>query len=274
MANFLQDFFDPAMYHSLPFKERQKRTLFIRGNMAGAFFCLFFVVVGIITGLHCLAWLTFYNMVVLCTSVFIARRGFFWLASHISFNGSVLLFLGANYFYGSVARTEIYLFVFPAIVVFMFDKKRDVVIYCVYLFLVFSLCLYCQKYFHNSYGEDVTPLRKISYMNYVFAFSMLAAIVYSFKAENLENNQKMEEQKNAIEEKSKEITDSINYAKRIQTAMMTSEDILHEYYLTKYFLFFKPKDIVSGDFYWSAHKENRIYQAVCDCTGHGVPADL
>jgi serine phosphatase RsbU (regulator of sigma subunit) len=53
--------------------------------------------------------------------------------------------------------------------------------------------------------------------------------------------------------------------------MMTSEDVLHKYYLTKYFLFFKPKDIVSGDFYWSARKENRIYQAVCDCTGHGVP---
>ena len=73
-----------------------------------------------------------------------------------------------------------------------------------------------------------------------------------------------------IEEKQQEISDSINYAKRIQDAMMTSFVYLNDT-LPKSFIFFKPKDIVSGDFYWIEKVGKHIYFAVADCTGHGVP---
>ena len=78
-------------------------------------------------------------------------------------------------------------------------------------------------------------------------------------------------QKVVIEEKQQEISDSINYAKRIQDAMMTSSVYLKDT-LPKSFIFFKPKDVVSGDFYWiyKDQKEN-IFFTVADCTGHGVP---
>ena len=78
-------------------------------------------------------------------------------------------------------------------------------------------------------------------------------------------------QKVVIEEKQQEISDSINYAKRIQDAMMTSSVYLKDT-LPKSFIFFKPKDVVSGDFYWiyKDHEEN-IFFTVADCTGHGVP---
>ena len=73
-----------------------------------------------------------------------------------------------------------------------------------------------------------------------------------------------------IEEKNKEITDSINYASKIQAALLPSHTDIE--LLTKdFFILFKPKDIVSGDFYWSEQKENKFYFAVCDSTGHGVP---
>ncbi len=77
-------------------------------------------------------------------------------------------------------------------------------------------------------------------------------------------------QKNVIEEKQKEIVDSIMYAKRIQTTILASESFL-EKNLPEHFVYFKPKDIVSGDFYWATLKDNRFYLAVCDSTGHGVP---
>ena len=78
-------------------------------------------------------------------------------------------------------------------------------------------------------------------------------------------------QKVVIEEKQQEISDSINYAKRIQDAMMTSLVYLKDT-LPRSFILFKPKDVVSGDFYWIyKDQEENIFFTVADCTGHGVP---
>src|ERR1035437_8988719 len=83
----------------------------------------------------------------------------------------------------------------------------------------------------------------------------------------------IEYQKKLVEEKNKEITDSINYALRIQTAILPPARIVQEYLLNS-FILYKPKDIVSGDFYWMETNDNTIYFAACDCTGHGVPGAL
>ena len=77
-------------------------------------------------------------------------------------------------------------------------------------------------------------------------------------------------QKQEIEVIHHEISESINYAKRLQNAVLPDVEIL-ENYLSDYFVLLKPKDKVSGDFYWWAHFDNRTIIAVADCTGHGVP---
>ncbi len=81
-------------------------------------------------------------------------------------------------------------------------------------------------------------------------------------------------QRQIVEEKHKEITDSINYAERIQRSFLATREILDEN-LRDYFVFFKPKDIVSGDFYF-AHKLNNdnFLLATADSTGHGVPGAI
>ena len=66
------------------------------------------------------------------------------------------------------------------------------------------------------------------------------------------------------------MVDSINYAKLIQYALLANKKLLQDN-LPEHFVLFKPKDIVSGDFYWATKKENAFYLAVCDSTGHGVP---
>ncbi|HHZ66120.1 MAG TPA: tetratricopeptide repeat protein [Flavobacteriales bacterium] len=76
-------------------------------------------------------------------------------------------------------------------------------------------------------------------------------------------------QKKVVEDQTKEITDSIRYAESIQRAILPSDEDLAM--LPEHFVLFNPKDIVSGDFYWMAEKEGRVYFAACDCTGHGVP---
>ncbi|CAG5079222.1 tetratricopeptide repeat protein [Parvicella tangerina] len=83
----------------------------------------------------------------------------------------------------------------------------------------------------------------------------------------------VEHQKEVVEEKNKEITDSINYAKRIQEAILPSRYSLVDN-LKNGFVLFKPKDVVSGDFYWLENKGESIYFAAADCTGHGVPGAM
>ncbi len=77
-------------------------------------------------------------------------------------------------------------------------------------------------------------------------------------------------QKEQIEEIYKEVTDSINYAKRIQEAVLPVSDSARSI-LGEHFVLFKPKDIVSGDFYFTTKIKNWLIVAVADCTGHGVP---
>lgn len=80
----------------------------------------------------------------------------------------------------------------------------------------------------------------------------------------------IEQQKDIVEQKNKDIIDSINYAKRIQDALLKEEEHISEH-LPEHFILFKPKDIVSGDFYWALEKNGHFYIAAVDCTGHGVP---
>jgi serine phosphatase RsbU (regulator of sigma subunit) len=82
--------------------------------------------------------------------------------------------------------------------------------------------------------------------------------------------EEVDKQKHIIEENQKETIDSINYAKRIQYALLAQNSLLKNNF-KEHFILFKPKDIVSGDFYWASEHENKFYLAVCDCTGHGVP---
>ncbi|MBS1637808.1 MAG: tetratricopeptide repeat protein [Bacteroidetes bacterium] len=84
-------------------------------------------------------------------------------------------------------------------------------------------------------------------------------------------NAVIQHQKEVVEEKNKEITDSINYARRIQQALLTGDSYFTANLGAEHFIFHKPKDIVSGDFYWGLQHHDMFYIATADCTGHGVP---
>jgi len=85
-----------------------------------------------------------------------------------------------------------------------------------------------------------------------------------------ERQVEIEHQKALVEEKQKEILDSIHYAQRIQKTLLANHSLLN-LHLPDNFILYKPKDIVSGDFYWATETDKCFYLAVCDSTGHGVP---
>ncbi len=83
-------------------------------------------------------------------------------------------------------------------------------------------------------------------------------------------NSRLHKQKEELEHYNKKINDSINYAQRIQKALLPQVDVLQSV-VANYFIYFYPKDIVSGDFYWWTKKGDYFFFALADCTGHGVP---
>ncbi|MBA3706507.1 MAG: tetratricopeptide repeat protein [Bacteroidetes bacterium] len=83
-------------------------------------------------------------------------------------------------------------------------------------------------------------------------------------------NEAISKQNTEIEKKNTVITDSIEYAKNIQQAILPGKEELEKHF-QNYFILYKPKDIVSGDFYWIHEQEEQVLLAVADCTGHGVP---
>jgi ligand-binding sensor domain-containing protein/serine phosphatase RsbU (regulator of sigma subunit) len=97
-------------------------------------------------------------------------------------------------------------------------------------------------------------------------------IKYQQKLENelAMRTKEVVEQKNKIEEINKDITDSINYAQRIQNSILPTKTDVEELFPDS-FVYFRPKDVVSGDFYWSAKLGSKKIMVCADCTGHGVP---
>lgn len=129
--------------------------------------------------------------------------------------------------------------------------------------------------------KRINEEQKVFYL-IIGAILMSIILVYSFISIKIkisdnkkikENNKLIQLQKEIVEEKSKEILDSIQYAKRLQDAILPNIKLVKEHFLNS-FILFKPKDIVSGDFYWMETKENLVMFAAADCTGHGVPGAM
>lgn len=109
---------------------------------------------------------------------------------------------------------------------------------------------------------------------------ILAVVIYRGLRINKKQNQiitqqkkEVEHQKEIVEEKNKEITDSITYAKRLQEAILPPQNFVNEH-LPQNFILYKPKDIVAGDFYWAEAIDDMFFIAAADSTGHGVPGAM
>ncbi len=114
-----------------------------------------------------------------------------------------------------------------------------------------------------------------AYIGYVLAAFMavvgiISAYTRRLKNENIRLEGIVAERTAVVVKQKEELESSIHYASRIQMALLPSEAILSEN-IKNYFVLFKPRDIVSGDFYWMTKKNERLYIVAADCTGHGVP---
>ena len=131
----------------------------------------------------------------------------------------------------------------------------------------------------GNFNARYTPLSKDDNLGHALLKMRddLAENERSLEQKVKERTEEVVRQKEEIEEKTgeleilyKQVTDSIHYAKRIQEAILPPNNFIAQV-LPKSFVLYKPKDIVSGDFYWIEKKNNLVYFSAVDCTGHGVP---
>ena len=127
--------------------------------------------------------------------------------------------------------------------------------------------LLCLFYLENNLTTGTfTPerLQTLQMLSTQVSISLENAQLY----QNLE--EKVEERTIELNQQNKRITDSIRYAQTIQDAILPAKKTLRDLF-AEHFVIYRPKDIVSGDFYWVTHVENYTFAAAVDCTGHGVP---
>jgi predicted ATPase/serine phosphatase RsbU (regulator of sigma subunit)/GAF domain-containing protein/tRNA A-37 threonylcarbamoyl transferase component Bud32 len=166
----------------------------------------------------------------------------------------------------------------------MLDEKFDKTVYIKKSLAKSVLCLPLihQKeligilYLENNLIAGAFTNKRLAMLNLLtsqITISVVNAVLYENLEEKVKDRTaKLSEAYDLIQRKNHDITSSINYAKRIQEAMLPSIESINA--KVNSFVYFLPKDIVSGDFYWFAEKGDAIILVVADCTGHGVPGAL
>jgi phosphoserine phosphatase RsbU/P len=183
---------------------------------------------------------------------------------------SAFFFLsGFTFLFGGANSSYYFLLFVPVACNILFDRLSVTVVYMISTALLMILNVYWFSHFKPYYDIEEW-MGTFSYPNIFFITLLIYLGVRLFKEENNKYAEKIEEQNRALEEKNQEITDSINYARKIQGALIPSEEEFNSHFRES-FVLFQPKDIVSGDFYWITRKDGHIFYATGDCTGHGVP---
>lgn len=131
----------------------------------------------------------------------------------------------------------------------------------------------------NEQKENERKVKNISFIALGVSLILMCGILLMFlkikKSNKIITSQKqeVETQKHIVDEKQKEILDSITYAKRLQQAILPPQEFVNTH-IAKNFIYYQPKDIVAGDFYWAEKVDDLFFIAAADSTGHGVPGAM
>lgn len=272
--------------------EKDRRVFIIYFfSFIGIISLLFFGIKGIMDGrlMYCVVIFSFF--IVALVNVF-----FFWIRQRLVFASYMVIFLmfvlelALFAFLGHGTTGLFWYYVFPPLAIMLFANKKGTVISVILGLSTILLLSFPKEIMVNDYSNEII-------IRFIFTYAVVVALIniyeYSrIKAHNAylkalhETNVKNDEitkQKEELRSKSEQLSisnkelelknmqiiDSIEYAKLIQEAILPSKSTFDENF-SESFIIYKPKNIVSGDFYWLRTKDRYIYLAVIDCTGHGV----
>lgn len=258
-----------GMYPDLPFTLRNKLRVFNNANFFIFFISLFYGCIGLINGFWIAVCTIIYSMLSNFLAFILVKNRKYNLAFHYTMWYGFTFLTAFSFLFGTSNNSYYYFLFLPVAANILFDKKHIGIIYM----LISALLMIANVYYTENYKPHYILEHYFTYLSYpniLFAAALIFLGVRLFKVENNKYAEQIEEQKETLEEKNREITDSINYAKKIQSSLIPAESEFNSHFKDS-FVLFKPKDIVSGDFYWISRKEDKVFYATADCTGHGVP---
>ncbi len=232
---------------------------------------LFYSVLFLFLGEYVPAVLDFLLVILFLPSLILNSIKKYQLAKYFLVINTNLAVIAVILVYGQVYRNELFFIISSILGVILFKSRINGLI----SFLIAMISFLISKLFLSkipplySTDENLTiPLAIIGLISVsVIAYLLIAYI----KSETVDYEKKIISAFEDLEEKKHYILDSLNYAANIQKSILGHKGSILKHF-NDGFIIFKPKDIVSGDFYWFAEKDNKRIIAASDCTGHGVPA--
>ena len=231
---------------------------------------IFYSSFGFFNNYPIIGWLTVIEALCVVASMLLNYYNRPHAGFHLLFLSGFIFLCVISFVFGKDSMTFVFLLFVPVGVIIFFDHRTTMFLYSIIslLGLMAVMVLY-------HYAEPLYPKLKESALFAVLNFQFTGVLIFLgvklFKTENIRFQDLINNQNLLLEEKNKDITSSIHYAKRIQSAMLTQVEVFKKH-LPEHFILFRPKDIVSGDFYW-CHPlpDGALLIGVGDCTGHGVP---
>ncbi len=251
--------------------ERKSVVLINRMSLVLAWIMTIFALMAVFLGMFPIIGFPVSFIISFLLPVYFQKRGWLTFAKYFFTFCPILGITAICMFNSAEMGDKFFFFTTSTIPILIFNHKGQR-----YLFFLVSIAGF---YFATWYQSNFVPVQKFSaqeeMLYWTFGLMSVFAILYYvlqyFRSGNEDYENELEIKNDVIEEKNKDILSSIHYAKRIQGVLLASDKLLKKQ-LPDYFIFYKPKDIVSGDFYWADETpEGKFLFLTGDCTGHGVP---
>jgi serine phosphatase RsbU (regulator of sigma subunit) len=215
-------------------------------------------------------------------------KGYFRIVRHVGIIFANLYVFVMSVVGGPELQFQYAYTIILTIIGIVFSQRKYLLIHLPLCILFFVAVLISYRFIEPVQYIPPAERHYFAFNNGIIFMVLVSLVAFGFRNQTNYYIKEIEAKKNVIEEKQKEIFDSINYAKRIQSAILSNLTVIdHHIGRENYFLLFLPKDIVSGDFYWATTLHARFraeengftvnkfdelfYLAICDSTGHGVP---
>ncbi|MBA2612272.1 MAG: SpoIIE family protein phosphatase [Bacteroidetes bacterium] len=270
MKNFIQKVTTAGIEYTNSPYDVKTITLMNRMSIILAIMMFVFCLTGLTIKLYDMLYFAIPFTVIFCLTPYFNHKG--WITfNKYYFTFTPLLCVCLICWYNSINLGDrFFLFTTATIPGILFRKKATI-----YLLFYLNMGAFFLVTWYQSTHAPITTIPhdlEIKYWCITISsvFAVLFYVIQYFKKGSEDYEKAIELKNEEISTKNKEIVDSINYAQKIQNTLLAHNDFLKKY-LPDHFVFFKPKDIVSGDFYWATEHNNKFYLAVCDSTGHGVP---
>jgi len=256
----------------LPEEEARRITLLTKINFVAIGVLLFYLLLELYFAKYAFIPAILTTIFLSIVDTWFIYLGFYKLAKHF---GILMIAASVSFFVLSFveAFTEVSFIPLCATPLVIFKNKKTAYRYLALILLLIVFLKSIQSNFPPIMVFTETELQIARLINLASAAIITFFLTFYFRLSNEEFEKKLIHVNELVSEKNKEITDSIQYARHIQKGLLPDENTVKSL-LPESFVFYQPKDIVAGDFYWVEKTNGSILIAAADCTGHGVPGAM